>query len=410
MMIFESSLNVSSNIDRQYQKLEFAYLQLSNFLFMRKELFFEKEICQRTIVIVFILVSASNICAQDLPKLPEKYQEREARASIKDKADLETMRAAIRKTGGLFNVSITGVSGKPVADITGSKPITSGESNRVKSLLSTRRLSPNGTQNIREQLCNATRKSFDARTEGIVSTIIGRQMCGNCWSYSTIGAFESSFIRLNGNSQKGGINCSEQYIVSCADVGSCDGGWPHHVFEWMVSKKINLINESSMPDQGVNGPCNTRPGVTTPYIASDWGVVSSTGEIWRIASVNDIKAAICKYGPVSVNLFVTPLFQNYSNGVFSQWESNQGTAVNPPAINHAVLIIGWDDDKVATRGYTDPVSGKLIPEAKGAWLIKNSWGGDWGEEGYMWIKYNNNNIGQGAVWVIAQKAQEGTRQ
>jgi cathepsin L len=49
-------------------------------------------------------------------------------------------------------------------------------------------------------------------------------------------------------------------------------------------------------------------------------------------------------------------------------------------INHAVLLIGWDDEKQA-------------------WLIKNSWGEQWGEKGFAWIKYGSNNIGVFAAWV-----------
>jgi len=66
-------------------------------------------------------------------------------------------------------------------------------------------------------------------------------------------------------------------------------------------------------------------------------------------------------------------------------ERNLGTPNAP--VNHAVTLIGWDEDKHA-------------------WLIKNSWGQGWGEpagsgtqRGYMWISYDSNNIGYGAAWV-----------
>ena len=52
--------------------------------------------------------------------------------------------------------------------------------------------------------------------------------------------------------------------------------------------------------------------------------------------------------------------------------------------NHAIALIGWDD-------------------TKGAWLLRNSWGTDWGMGGYMWIKYNSNNVGRRAAWVKAKK-------
>jgi cathepsin L len=51
------------------------------------------------------------------------------------------------------------------------------------------------------------------------------------------------------------------------------------------------------------------------------------------------------------------------------------------SINHAVILCGWDD-------------------AKGAWLLKNSWGTGWGENGFMWIKYGCNKVGYGACYAI----------
>jgi cathepsin L len=85
-----------------------------------------------------------------------------------------------------------------------------------------------------------------------------------------------------------------------------------------------------------------------------------------------MKQALCAYGPLSVCVRVTSAFQAYHSGVFNQND--------PGAINHCVTLVGWND-------------------AKGAWLIKNSWGTGWGMNGYMWIKYGSNSIGKLALWV-----------
>ena len=95
-----------------------------------------------------------------------------------------------------------------------------------------------------------------------------------------------------------------------------------------------------------------------------------------------MKDAICKYGPIAACVKVTEPFQAYVGGIFDE---NARTA-GPKDINHAITIVGWDDSKKA-------------------YLIKNSWGTEWGEKGYMWIEYGCNNIGYGATWVVVEKTQ-----
>jgi hypothetical protein len=93
-----------------------------------------------------------------------------------------------------------------------------------------------------------------------------------------------------------------------------------------------------------------------------------------------MKQALLKHGPLAVAVNATSAFQHYSGGVFNEHSTG--------AINHGVLIVGWDDKK-----------GK-----GGCWLMRNSWGTDWGEKGYMWIEYGSNRIGDHAAWVEAKSA------
>ena len=148
----------------------------------------------------------------------------------------------------------------------------------------------------------------------------------------------------------------------------------------MVDDNKNVEKDAVLPDAGIVGGCAGGTPATN-YYATDWGVVDPSGDVTKIASVASIKEALCKYGPIAASLVSTQALQDYTNGVFYETPSNYAS----PSSNHAILIVGWDDDK-------------------NAWLIKNSWGTDWGENGYGWVDYGSNNIGRRASWVIAKKA------
>lgn len=313
--------------------------------------------------------------AQPTVQLPLKYQQREINAPANIKTLLATQRKHIADNKLEFNVGFTKVSSKTIAQITGEKEVPESEVIRVKQYAIARKLTPAALEILKIKLvgCVAGLKKYDARNQGYV-TPVRDQQCGNCWAYSAVGAFEGSYKKVNGSF----INASEQHAENCVD-GDCSGGFAYKVMEWMVDQNKNLNTEAAVPDAGVNQPC---PGGTpsTSYYATDWGVVHPSGDINKIASVADIKEAMCKYGPIAASVQVQGDFQNYTNGVYFGFASNYSS----PSSNHAVLLVGWDDDK-------------------GAWLMKNSWDTDWGEDGYMWIKYNSNNIGRRAAWIIAKK-------
>lgn len=334
-------------------------------------------------VLLFIAMIAIGISLnaqiQINPKLPQKYVMREANASAVVKARLANTRMIIINKKMTFNVGVTGVSMKSRAAITGESEINVTQANLIKAKVMNRAITPAAQSIIKAwaTMCFASKKSYDARTAGYV-TPVKDQQCGNCWSYSAMGAYEASYKRVNGAV----ADASEQYVVNCSGGGDCGpaGGLAFKVFDWMVDNNKNVTTEAALPDAGVVGSCAAGTP-TTQYYATDWGVVDPSGDILKIASVASIKAAICKYGPVAASVYVTDAFQDYTNGVFNETPSNYAN----PSTNHAIVLCGWDDDKHA-------------------WLLKNSWGTDWGEDGYMWIDYNTNNVGRRAAWVIARKA------
>jgi hypothetical protein len=149
-------------------------------------------------------------------------------------------------------------------------------------------------------------------------------------------------------------------------------------FDQMIHKGI--CSEKAYPYASESGKDQPPKTVTpTPFKAVAWGFVAPNGAIPTTAAM---KEALMKRGPLAVGVYVSTAFQMYKGGdVFNEHN-------NSKAVNHAVLLVGWDDNK-----------GK-----NGAWLMKNSWDTDWGDKGYMWIEYGCNRIGDHAAWVEAKNS------
>ena len=220
--------------------------------------------------------------------------------------------------------------------------------------------------------CSANLSSFDWRTRNMV-TPVKSQTCGNCWAFAATGAYEASYLRRNGNS----IDASEQYINDCGkmdngnDAGSCSGGLAAKALEHYARE--GGVYEATVPYTGTNRAC-TNPA--TPLDAVAWGFVDPTVEHPTTAQ---IKAALCTYGPLATRLrVVSDALWAYTGGVY-----NEAVASDSSGAGHAVVIVGWSDNL-------------------GAWRVKNSWGTDWGENGYIWMAYGSNRIGRHTAWVRAK--------
>ncbi len=209
----------------------------------------------------------------------------------------------------------------------------------------------------------ATTESLPSAYTGIYSPIKNQSSCGSCWAFSICAQFETAILKKDGVT----IDLSEQYLVSCNDYGwGCNGGlWANDMF---VSPGAML--ESCFPYVAQDVPCND----SCPYVyqAQGWAYVNPNV---AVPSVEEIKQAIYNYGGVAAGVYVDRYFQAYTSGVLNSCKKKINWT------NHAIQLVGWDD-------------------AKGAWLLKNSWGTGWGENGFMWIAYNCDKVGDEANIMI----------
>lgn len=225
-------------------------------------------------------------------------------------------------------------------------------------------------------VCSPTASAFSWRDfAGRVTSVRDQGHCGACWAFASDGAFESSYV----DKQSTQVTASPQDLLDCARTGyDCRGG--NWVFGYIETS--GTAADADYPYTGVKGAC--RANVQRNYKAALWDYVVPNNA--RMPTVSEIKSVLCKRGPIGAAVTITDAFRSYNKEDhydFSQ-PFDEHSDLDP---NHVVVIVGWDDSKG-----NDP---------KGAWLVKNSWGTNWGIDGFMWIKYNSNNIGDSAAWVQA---------
>ncbi len=211
-------------------------------------------------------------------------------------------------------------------------------------------------------------KKFDWRELNAVSPIKDQaypQYCGSCWAFGTVAVVESLIKIATGKD----IDIAEQQLVSCSpNYGTCSGG--NFAFGFYTKKGAN--HEEDFPYMADDVSCKST--------AAQFEKVDSyayVGESGRGPSVDEMKQAIYQYGPIAVTVSASGAWSAYKGGIYNACNSN-GT-------NHIVALVGYDDD--------DQV-----------WILKNSHGTVWGEQGYMRIKYVGtsghkcNNVGAEAMF------------
>jgi hypothetical protein len=257
-----------------------------------------------------------------------------------------------------------------------NRSVPLGESKRSKRI---RLQMEHGLPQLGQQVAQA---KFDWRENGLDVGPAGSQgyACNTCWAFATVDAMQISrqLMALREKRELDpGLRPSVRQLVSCAvkkPEEFCQSNWHGEAFDFMIEKGLPLGGVTKyVPKDFSTWECEPD----TYLRALTWDYVSNTPD--RVAPTEEIKRSIIVYGSVVSMLTFDSCYLLYGGGVFNEERFKKGT--------HVVLIIGWDDEK-------------------GAWLVKNSYGENWGDNGFGWIKYGSNNIGQWSAFVVADPREE----
>jgi cathepsin L len=230
-----------------------------------------------------------------------------------------------------------------VKRMTGSKPRNSSDTSRSSKFFSAK-------------VGASIADGVDWRDEGYVTDVKYQGECGSCWAFSTTGALEGQHFRQTGDL----VSLSEQQLVDCSTENQgCNGGWPFKALDYIASNG-GIDTDDSYPYEAAGGQCR--------YDSSTIGA-TCTGYVMVDQSESALQEAVASIGPISVAIDASQgSFQSYSSGVYDDPACGSET-------NHAVLIVGY-----GTTG-----------DGQDYWIVKNSWGTQWGMDGYTWMSRNNDN-------------------
>jgi len=259
--------------------------------------------------------------------------------------------------------------------------------------------------------------AYDARATN--SPVKNQGINGLCWIFATYAAAEASLLK----SSQGAQDLSELHMAHATSASSentdqgfsrtPDGGGNRYYAASYLMRGTSLsgtVAEAQDPyapfinAQVLPRDLSTSQSKLQNFTVQNIVFISGSGKA-DTSTVGQIKDAVFKYNAVGASMYWyggtataeagtgDTLYYNAANATYFYDEATTIIQNGQPVLdaNHAVAIVGWDDNFDRTKFNSDK-----RPLNNGAWLIKNSWSDDWGDEGYFWISYEDTNFPQHA--------------
>ena len=183
-----------------------------------------------------------------------------------------------------------------------------------------------------------------------MSAVKDQGACGSCYAESAVAAFEGAWSLETGHIH----NFSVQEAMDCLGT-DCDGGWMHEVFEWM---RGGILLDSQDPYVASEQEC-IPPNASIAFLQNWSYVYPSQKDLLNWVS----------HQPVSIAVYANECWDGYTGGLLDA--NSCAGALDPPELNHGVVAVGYD-----------------LRADEPHWIVRNSWGSSWGEDGHVRIAIN----------------------
>jgi len=242
------------------------------------------------------------------------------------------------------------------------------------------RFPPNGTN------VSAANFTFFDIPNGWVTSIKDQGQCGSCWAFSTVASLEAKY-EINQHNSRLNPDLSEQHEVSCDNQcypspydylcnKKCLGGFMDMALKYI--KNNRAVDDACFPYIEQNGTCSDR---CSDYASRSWTINDYTTNVdlnnypWTPLSTDQLEQSLIDNGPIIIGVKATDDWFDYEGGLFTDDTCDEPlTWVD---LNHGVLLVGFNDTGNKDTSY---------------WIVKNQWG-SWGDNGYVYIRFNCSGVG-----------------
>ena len=205
---------------------------------------------------------------------------------------------------------------------------------------------------------NDAPESWNWVDQGVLGRVEDQGFCSSSWVFTTVGNVEA----LNKIKTKNFIYLSKQQLIDCDEMGvGCDGGLMEYTIQYLIEN--GCMSEEDYPYVEYEDTCKYDPSKVVVKI-KDWLILDTQDEV-------EIKEFLYSNGPLAIAINADP-FQYYTGGIIDE----DKLSCDPEGLNYGVILVGYGNENGVDY-----------------WIIKNSWGPNWGEKGYARVARGKGTCG-----------------